>query len=133
MRNGKAVVLVVEDELLVRMDAVNVVLEAGYEVEEAAGADEAIRILTSRDDVELVFTDVQMPGTMDGCELARYIELRWPRIGIIVTSGVVIPETRTLPLNAGFLSKPYNSGAILEEMALMISVSQLFGDRAISP
>lgn len=133
MRNGKPVVLVVEDNLLVRMDAVNVVLDAGYEVEEAAGADEAIRILTSRDDVELVFTDVQMPGTMDGCELARYIEIRWPNIGIIVTSGVVIPETRVLPPNAGFLSKPYNSGAILEEMALMISVSQLFGDRAISP
>ena len=66
MNNGIAVVLIVEDSAIIRMGAVDLVLSAGYEALEACDADEAIRILESRDDVDLVFTDVQMPGTMDG-------------------------------------------------------------------
>ena len=79
MKNGKAVVLVVEDTALIRMSAVHLVLEAGYEALEASDADEAIRILESRSDIDLVFTDVQMPGSMDGIKLSHYIRDRWPR------------------------------------------------------
>ena len=69
MKNGKPVVLIVEDSAIIRMSAVDLVLSAGYEALEAGGADEAIRILEGRDDIDLVFTDVQMPGTMDGIKL----------------------------------------------------------------
>ena len=66
MKSGKAVVLVVEDSAIIRMSAVDLLLSAGYDALEAQHADEAIRILESRTDIDLVFTDVQMPGTMDG-------------------------------------------------------------------
>ena len=81
MRDGKAVVLLVEDSLIIRMGAVEIVVDAGYEALEAPGADAAVRILGARGDVDLVFTDVQMPGTMDGLELAHYVRFRWPNIG----------------------------------------------------
>ena len=132
MRNGKAVVLVVEDDFLVRMGAVEIVLNAGYEVLEAGSADEAIQILTSRNDIELVFTDVQMPGTMDGLELARYIEIRWPNVNIIVTSGTLVLQTNTLPPGAGFFAKPYVDDTVTDEIALMLSVSLLFGNQVSS-
>jgi CheY-like chemotaxis protein len=73
MFNGKAVILVVEDSALIRMSAVDLVLSAGYEALEARDADEAIGILEARADIDLVFTDVQMPGTMEGIKLAHYI------------------------------------------------------------
>ena len=73
MFNGKAVILVVEDSALIRMSAVDLVLSAGYEAPEARDADEAIGILEARADIDLVFTDVQMPGTMEGIKLAHYI------------------------------------------------------------
>ena len=83
MNNGRSVVLVVEDSALIRMGAVDLVLSAGYEALEAQDADEAIRILESRDDIDLVFTDVQMPGTMDGIKLAHYIRDRWPPVSCL--------------------------------------------------
>lgn len=90
MKNGRAVVLVVDDSALIRMGAVDLVQCAGYEALEAQDADEAIRILESRDDIDLVFTDVQMPGTMDGIKLAHYIRNRWPPVKLIVASGQAI-------------------------------------------
>lgn len=81
MKYGKAVVLVVEDSMIIRMSAVDLVLSAGYEALEACDADEAIRILEARNDIDLVFTDVQMPGTMDGVKLSHYIRDRWPPSG----------------------------------------------------
>ena len=81
------VVLIVEDEPLVRVGACNMIEDAGFEVIEAASADEAIRILESRSDIRVVFTDVHMPGTMDGLRLAHAVRGRWPPIKIIVTSG----------------------------------------------
>lgn len=92
MKNGKAVVLVVEDSPMIRMSAVDLVLSAGYEVLEASNADEAIHMLESRDDIDLVFTDVQMPGTMDGIKLSHYIRNRWPPVKLIVASGAAILE-----------------------------------------
>ncbi|PDS56344.1 two-component system response regulator [Rhizobium anhuiense] len=122
MKNGKAVVLVVEDSMIIRMGAVDLVLSAGYEALEACDADEAIRILESRDDVDLVFTDVQMPGTMDGIKLSHYIRDRWPPVRLIVASGEAILEESSLPTGSRFFSKPYDSHVITDAMAHLLSI-----------
>jgi CheY-like chemotaxis protein len=80
-------VLVVEDEPLSRIHALNLVEEAGYVAIEASNADEAISILEARKDIRIVFTDIDMPGSMDGLKLARAIRDRWPPIELILTSG----------------------------------------------
>src|SRR5271154_3635956 len=83
----RPVVLVVEDEFLIRINAAEMIEEAGFEVVEASTADEAVAILEARLDIAVVFTDIQMPGTMDGLKLARAVRGRWPPIKIIATSG----------------------------------------------
>lgn len=116
----RKVVLVVEDEPLLRMMAVDLVEEAGFEAVEAAGADEAVAILEARTDITIVFTDVDMPGSMDGLKLAAAIRDRWPPIEIIITSGHVRVEDDAIPAHTKFFPKPYNSRAIvamLHEMA----------------
>lgn len=121
MKNGRSVVLVVEDSVLIRMGAVDLVQTAGYEALEAKDADEAIRILESRDDIDLVFTDVQMPGTMDGIKLAYYIRDRWPPVKLIVASGMAILEESGLPTGSRYFSKPYADHAITDAMAHLLS------------
>ena len=79
--------LIVEDEFLLRIDAVDMIADAGFEVVEAGNADQAIEILEARRDITVVFTDIQMPGSMDGLKLARAVRGRWPPIKIIATSG----------------------------------------------
>jgi CheY-like chemotaxis protein len=109
-----AAILIVEDEPLVRLLAVHSIEDAGFEVIEAACADEAIEILESRDDIRVVFTDIQMPGSMDGLRLAHAVRNRWPPIKIIVTSGHVYVTDRDLPEGGLFFAKPYNTGQITE-------------------
>jgi CheY-like chemotaxis protein len=121
MKNGKAVVLIVEDSAIIRMSAVDLVLSAGYEALEAGDADEAIRILEGRDDIDLVFTDVQMPGTMDGIKLSHYIRDRWPPVKLIVASGAAIVEESMLPGGSRFFPKPYDDFSITEAIALLLS------------
>ncbi|WP_276122062.1 response regulator [Pararhizobium qamdonense] len=121
MKNGKAVVLIVEDSPIIRMGAIDLVISAGYEALEACDADEAIRILESRDDVDLVFTDVQMPGTMDGIKLSHYIRDRWPPVKLIVASGAAILEESSLPVGSRFFRKPYDHRAITDVMASLLS------------
>lgn len=121
MNKGKAVVLVVEDDMIIRLGAVDLVLSAGYEALEAGDADEAIRILESRDDIDLVFTDVQMPGTMDGFKLSHYIRDRWPPVKLIVASGAAILEESSFPGGCRFFSKPYDDNTIIKVMAAMIA------------
>ncbi len=121
MLNGKAVVLVVEDSIIIRMGAIDLVVNAGYEALEAADADEAIRILESRDDIDLVFTDVQMPGTMDGIKLSHYIRDRWPPVKLIVASGNEIIDESSLPYGSRFFSKPYNDHTIADAMTRLLS------------
>ncbi len=108
----RPVVLVVEDEFLLRMDAVDMIAAAGFEVVEAANADDAIEILESRPDITVVFTDIQMPGSMDGLKLARAVRGRWPPIKIIATSGHVHIGETDLPEGGRFLPKPYSSGQV---------------------
>lgn len=98
------VVLVVEDEPLVRAVAVESLQEAGYATLEAGDADEAIRLLETHPDIRLVFTDVHMPGPMDGAKLAAAVRKRWPPVRIIVTSARPRPN---LVDDAVFLAKPY--------------------------
>jgi len=97
-------VLVVEDEPFVRMIAAEGLEDAGFEVIEAASADEALHILDTREDVGVLFTDVNMPGSVDGVELARMVHRRWPDLRIIVTSGRDRPP---VPDDSLFLPKPY--------------------------
>src|ERR1700689_944804 len=101
-------VLIVEDEPLVRLCAVETVEAAGYEVIEAANANEAIRILESRRDIRVVFTDIHMPGSMDGLKLAHAVRNRWPPIKLIVTSGRELVRAQDMPDGARFFAKPYD-------------------------
>jgi len=121
MKKDKAVVLVVEDNTIIRMGAVDLVLAAGYEALEACDADEAIRILEARSDIDLVFTDVQMPGTMDGIKLSHYIRNRWPPVKLIVASGAAILEESSLPSGSRFFPKPYDEHAITDAMARLLA------------
>lgn len=115
----RPVVLIVEDELLLRMDAAEVIKSGGFEVVEAANADDAIEILEARPDITVVFTDIQMPGTMDGLKLARAVRGRWPPIKIVATSGLVDVGEKDLPEGGRFLPKPYHArqlAAVLREL-----------------
>jgi CheY-like chemotaxis protein len=105
-------VLIVEDEPLVRLDAVRAIEDAGFEVIEAANADEAIRILENRSDIRVVFTDIHMPGSKDGLKLAHTVRNRWPSIKIIVTSGRDLVSENDLPEGGRFFAKPYESTQI---------------------
>src|SRR6188768_3442956 len=112
----RPVVLVVEDESLIRSTAVDMVQDAGFDAIAASDADEAIRVLESRDDIRAVFTDVHMPGSMDGLRLARVVRNRWPPVALIVTSGQTNVLETDLPTGGRFLRKPY--AAVQIETAL---------------
>jgi CheY-like chemotaxis protein len=101
------VILIVEDEFLLRMDSAAMLESAGFEVIQAGDADEAISILSAGSDIHVVFTDIQMPGSMDGLKLARFVRSRWPPIKIVATSGHVPIEDDDLPAGSVFLPKPY--------------------------
>jgi CheY-like chemotaxis protein len=117
----KPVVLVVEDEPLIRLNAVAMIEEAGYEVVEAANADEAISILESRSDIRIVFTDVHMPGTMDGLKLAHAVRDRWPPIKLIVTSGQMMVSEGELPIGGRFFSKPYQPSELARALSELVA------------
>ncbi|MBW6426020.1 response regulator [Rhizobium sp. XQZ8] len=116
------VVLVVEDEPLQRMMAADLVEDAGFDVVQAWGADEAIRILETRSDIRIVFTDVDMPGSMDGLKLAASVQDRWPPIQIIVTSGYFRLADIDLPPHSVFFSKPYQHEKLTAQLRKMAAV-----------
>jgi len=111
----RAVILIVEDELLIRINAVEMIEVAGFEVVEAASADEAIAILEGRLDINVVFTDIQMPGSMDGLKLAAAVRDRWPPIKIVATSGHELGPG-DLPEGGRFLPKPYSPAEIMKTL-----------------
>jgi CheY-like chemotaxis protein len=113
-------VLIVEDELLVRLNAVRTIENAGFKVIEAANADEAIRILESRRDIRVIFTDINMPGSMDGLKLAHAVRHRWPPIKIIVTSGRDDVSEQDLPAGGRFIAKPYDPTQITDAISAWI-------------
>ena len=116
----RAVVLVV-DEMLLRMSAVDMVEDAGYASVEAVNADEAVAILESRSDIALLFTDIQMPGSMDGLKLAQTVHRRWPPIKIILVSGQLKPANIDIPTNSRFFGKPLEAEVMIAQMRNMIS------------
>ena len=115
-----AVVLIVEDEMMLRMRAVDMVEDAGYTPIEASDAAEAIAILESRSDIALMCTDIQMPGSMDGVGLAQAVHVRWPSIKIIVVSGQLKPPSIDLPPCGRFFGKPLEAGQMIAQMRNMI-------------
>jgi CheY-like chemotaxis protein len=104
---SRPVVLVVEDETLLRWSAVAAAQDAGFCAVEAGSAIEAIAILENRNDIRIVFTDIQMPGSMDGLRLAHLISTRWPPIKILATSGRLKLRDDDLPEGGRYLNKPY--------------------------
>lgn len=113
-------VLVVEDEPFVRMIAAEGLEDAGFAVIEAATADDALKILNTRDDVGVLFTDVNMPGSVDGVELARMVHERWPELRIIITSGRDRPSREDIPELGRFVAKPYRPGDVAHVIEQLI-------------
>lgn len=118
---GIAIVLIVEDEPLQRLDMIDMAEEAGFEVLEAHDADHAIALLEQRPDVRLVLTDIDMPGAMDGLKLAAAVRRRWPPIKIIVTTAGVAPAVAELPEGAVFLPKPLNHRRVVDAMHRLVA------------
>ncbi|HEV7881779.1 response regulator, partial [Bradyrhizobium sp.] len=118
-------VLVVEDEMVLRMRAVDIVEDAGFCPVEAVNADEAISILESRSDISLLFTDIQMPGSMDGLKLAHAVHDRWPAIKIILVSGQVTPTDAEKPADSRFFGKPLGVEQMISELQAMIGTGAL--------
>ena len=116
----KITVLVVEDEPITRMDVVEQLEEGGFRVFEASNADKAIKILEENPAISVLFTDVDMPGSMDGLKLAAAVRDRWPPIKIVVASGLRKINMDALPDNSRFFSKPYNVNEIAATMRHMV-------------
>jgi two-component system, response regulator PdtaR len=112
-RTERPVILIVEEEFLIRMHAVQMITEAGYDVVEAKNADDAIMILETRRDIRVVFTDLQIPGSMDGVKLAHAVRHRWPPIHIVATSAYDASLKDELPAGSVFLLKPYTEREIV--------------------
>ena len=125
-RAAPARVLIVEDEPFVRMVAADELADAGYEVLEAENADEAIAILSAHPVIELILTDVRMPGAMDGIDLARWAYTNLSGVSIIVSSGHRLPSDDELPSGIRFLNKPYMPHALrtIVSQALAASYNQ---------
>lgn len=114
------VVLVVEDEFFVREDAAWVLEHQGFEVLQAATAAQALRHLSARSDISAIFTDVQMPGEMDGMDLARHVARRWPQVLVVVTSGGTRLADEAIPYDGRFIAKPYAPEMVARKLAAMI-------------
>jgi two-component system, response regulator PdtaR len=119
-------VLIVEDDALVRALAVDIVEEAGYIAIEASNADEAVALLETRLDIAILFTDINMPGSMDGLKLAHAVRDRWPPVKIIMVSGQARLIPSDLPSDTHFFPKPYRASDMVSRLrALMDNPSAI--------
>src|ERR1700731_1299184 len=125
LTQSPAKVLVVEDEMVLRMRAVDIVEDAGFTAVEAANADQALSILESRSDISLLFSDIQMPGSMDGLKLAHAGHNRWPSIKIILVSGKVKLSDAEKPADSRFFGKPLEVKQMIAELQEMVGVGAL--------
>jgi CheY-like chemotaxis protein len=114
-------VLVVEDEILVRDVVSDELIDAGFDVVQVGDAQQAIAVLEARQDIHLVFTDIDMPGSMDGLKLAAAVRDRWPPVHIIITTGKVRPMS--IPANALFIAKPYLTRNVVTAMRTFENMS----------
>ena len=106
--------------MMLRMRAADIVEDAGFRPVEAVDADEAMSILESRSDISLLFTDIQMPGSMDGLKLAHAVRGRWPPVKIIMVSGQVRLTASELPSDSKFFPKPYRASHMVDELRALI-------------
>ena len=113
-------VLIVEDEFFVRADAVAFMEHSGFTVYEASNAAEAIELLETHPDIRAVFTDIHMPGTMDGLKLAHIVRRRWPPVKLILTSGYARPPAEDMPVGSAFVAKPYRLEKVADNLRAMI-------------
>lgn len=121
MSPPRKVVLLVEDDAIIRMGASDFLSAAGFDAVEASNADEAISILEVRPDIHLVLTDVEMPGSIDGIKLSHYIRDRWPPVKLIVVSGRTIVAETHLPADARFFPKPYDEITIVDAIRALLA------------
>jgi two-component system, response regulator PdtaR len=122
--SAPAVVLIVEDEWLLREVAVELVEDAGFVALQAGDADEAVALLEARSDIAVLFTDINMPGSIDGLELAHMVRDRWPPIKILLASGRFRPNQPDLPPNTAFLEKPYRWEAVVARLRSLVGPSR---------
>ena len=115
------VVLVVEDEPIIRMSAVDALTEGGFQIVEAANADEAVPLLEARMDIRIVFTDIDMPGSMNGLTLAAAIRGRWPPVEIVLTSGHLKIALGDLPERCLFIPKPYSTSHVIATLREIVA------------
>jgi two-component system, response regulator PdtaR len=114
-------VLIVEDEFLVRVVAVAFLDDAGFDIIEADHADAALTILASRAaDVTLLFTDITMPGDLNGLDLAHHVQQLWPKIALLITSGEKPPQRKELPRGSRFMPKPYSSDHVEAQIRALL-------------
>lgn len=123
MSTARHIVLVVEDEPILRMTAVDMVEDAGFEAVEAADATQAVEILQNRPDIRIVFTDIDMPRGIDGMRLAALIRERWPPIHIILTSGHLEAPDVDMPEKSLFFPKPYEERHVVAAMWSLVDAS----------
>ena len=115
-----AVILIVEDEPLLRELTVGLVEDAGFVALEAGDAGQAVAHLEARADIAVMFTDIQMPGCMDGLKLAHMVRDRWPPIKILVASGRIRLRPCDLPSDSAFLEKPYRGEAVIARLRSLV-------------
>ncbi|SDS82759.1 response regulator [Bradyrhizobium canariense] len=120
-----AVILIVEDDSLLRELAVEIVEEAGFITLEAGDAAEAVGLLETRTDIAVVFTDINMPGRVDGTRLAYMVSERWPSIKILVSSGQARLQQCNLPSNSAFLGKPYRGQAVIAQLHSLVGAAEI--------
>jgi|UPI0004BC9881 CheY-like chemotaxis protein len=107
------IILLVEDEPLVRLFCADVLEEEGFVVIETGNAEEALLVLETRDDILVLFTDINMPG-LNGLELAGRVHERWPHIQLVLTSGRERPSPDEMPDHGCFIAKPYHPDAVVD-------------------
>ncbi|MDB5661648.1 MAG: response regulator [Cypionkella sp.] len=122
MKNDQRVVLVVEESRLIRLNAFEIIERIRLEALRAENADEALIILEAREDIDLLFVDLEIPGSMDGLNLCYYVRILWPCILLIAASGVPYFEQRTLPSGCKFVAKPYSEMKIAKAMTRLLVV-----------
>lgn len=103
------------------MDVCEILRDAGFRCHEACSGDEALALLTERaEGAILLFTDVEMPGSINGFELAHVVAERWPAIEIVVASGKANPKAGALPEKATFISKPFSAELVTEHLKVKL-------------
>ncbi len=120
MESSRRTILIVEDDAFVRMMGIDLLEDAGFEVIDAGNADHAMELLEGAAEVKLMFSDIDMPGTMNGLQLAKLVRQRWPDIRLLLTSGHHHVPQSQVPDDGRFVSKPYSSNAIISEITDML-------------